>query len=74
MGDASEQGFGNALIIDIIDYSEYGQWSSEITSRHSNFKKLLNLVIVVKRAYEQYVLKDAEQFNLMPKEQTIKEK
>jgi hypothetical protein len=59
MGNAFGQGFGNALIIDRIDYSEYGQWSSEITSKQSNFKKLLNLVItlnlviVVKRAYEQ---------------------
>jgi hypothetical protein len=61
-GDASGQGFGNAIEVNGLSYSEYGTWNKEIESKHSNYKELRNLVNAIKNAYQGGLLKDAEIF------------
>jgi hypothetical protein len=61
-GDASGQGFGNAIEINGLSYTEYGTWSKEIESKHSNYKELRNLVNAIKNAYNSGLLKNTEIF------------
>lgn len=52
-GDASGQGFGNAIEVNGKIHSEFGQWNNEIESKHSNYKELRNLVNAVENAYQR---------------------
>jgi hypothetical protein len=58
--DASGKGFGYALEIEGIVYSEYGQWSVELESEHSNYKELKNLVNAVENACAHGRLQETE--------------
>jgi hypothetical protein len=48
--DASGKGFGYALEIMGVTYTEYGVWSAEVEKQHSNYKELRNLVNAVENA------------------------
>ena len=61
-GDASGQGFGNAIQVEGKIHSEFGEWSAEVEDKHSNYKELRNLVNAVKKAYAKGLLKDCELF------------
>jgi hypothetical protein len=61
-GDASGQGFGNAIEINGKSYTEYGTWSKELEGKHSNYKELRNLVNAIKNAYSGGLLKNTEIF------------
>ena len=45
-----------------INFAQFGQWNAEIETRHSNYKELLNLVIVVENAEREGILEDCELF------------
>ena len=61
-GDASGKGFGNAIEVGGRVYEEFGQWSGEYESKHSNYKELKNLVNAVENAYAKGLLEDCELF------------
>jgi hypothetical protein len=61
-GDASGKGFGHALEINGITYSEYGMWNSGLEGKHSNYKELRNLVNSVTNAYSAGLLNNSELF------------
>jgi hypothetical protein len=61
-GDASGQGFGNAIKINGMSYTEYSTWSRELEHKHSNYKELHNLVNAIKKAYASDLLKNTEIF------------
>ena len=61
-GDSSGQGFGNAIEVNGKIYAEFGQWSSELESKHSNYKELRNLVNAVENAYHKELLNGCELF------------
>jgi hypothetical protein len=61
-GDASGKGFGHALEINGITYSEYGTWNSGLEGKHSNYKELRNLVNSVTNAYSAGLLNNSELF------------
>ena len=61
-GDSSGQGFGNAIEVEGEIHSEFGQWCSELESKHSNYKELRNLVNAVENAYSKGLLKGCELF------------
>lgn len=61
-GDASGKGFGNAIEVSGEIHAEFGQWSRELESKHSNYKELKNLVIAVENAYAKGLLVDCELF------------
>ena len=52
-GDASGKGFGHAVEIEGMTYKSYGQWSSCVEDKHSNYKEFKNLTIAIKNlAYD----------------------
>ena len=61
-GDSSGKGFGNAIEVRGQSYAEFGEWSSEVEDKHSNYKELRNLVNAVAKAYEKGLLTDCELF------------
>ena len=61
-GDASGKGFGNAVEVEGIIHSEFGQWSNSVEGKHSNYKDLRNLVNAVIKAYDDGLLKDCKLF------------
>jgi hypothetical protein len=61
-GDASGQGFGNAIEIDGKSYTEYGTWSRKLESKHSNYKELRNLVNAISKGYKAGLLRNTEIF------------
>jgi hypothetical protein len=59
-GDASGKGFGYGVEIEGKVYEEFGQWSAELESKHSNYKELRNLVNAVENVAAMGLLSEAE--------------
>ena len=61
-GDASGRGFGRILFLPDEARFRYGQWKDAITQMSSNYRELLNLMILLEEAVETVVLDGVEVF------------
>ena len=60
LGDASGNGFGGVLQIGNTINFQYGQWSSEISEKSSNYRELRNLVETLEGLYLKMKLSNCE--------------
>ena len=64
LGDVSGNGFGGVLKIGDILYFQYGQWSTEVSEKSSNYRELRNFVETLEALYLEGKVTNCELFLL----------